>query len=275
MAKYLFKASSRIIWSLEDISWFFSKLFIKGATFKNEDKFTIGITTYKDRFVSCLKPLLKKISILFPQSQIIAIANGHVRQEEQIRYIKEIEHYCKKFKNVELISYNEPKGLSYLWNTIIKQSVSSVILVLNDDLKIKKDFRKFIYEGGILNKNLATINKSWSHYIISKTIVEKVGWFDENLLEIGGEDDDYSARIAQVGLEVFNYNSSTIAGKSRKKSGKYKINSYGKDMTLERGGYSTMNTEYLERKWEFADQYFNGAVLVKNRKPKYWKLRQA
>jgi hypothetical protein len=52
------------------------------------------------------------------------------------------------------------------------------------------------------------------------------------------------------------------------------INSYGRDMTKEAGGYSTLNTEYLRRKWKISDEYFDGAAEIPRKKFKYWKLRE-
>ena len=50
-------------------------------------------------------------------------------------------------------------------------------------------------------------------------------------------------------------------------------NSYGKEMNKEKGGYSSLNTEYLNKKWQYSDKLFKDAVEVKGRKHKYWKLR--
>jgi hypothetical protein len=51
------------------------------------------------------------------------------------------------------------------------------------------------------------------------------------------------------------------------------LNSYGRDMSKEAGGYSTLNTEYLLGKWETSDEYAEGAVEVAGRKRRYWKLK--
>ena len=210
---------------------------------------------------------------MFPECRIIVIANGHVMKQEQQIYLKRIKEFCNSFNNIELITYSEPKGLSHLWNRIVKCSKNQKILILNDDLRIRRNFKKSIIEDKIADRDIATINLSWSHFLISKDIIEKVGWFDEQLVEIGGEDDDYAARLAIASCQVSDLKTFAIGGKLRNRQKQLRVNSYGKDMTKEINGYSTENNNYLSEKWEWSDKYFDGAVEVPNRGIRYWKLR--
>lgn len=235
--------------------------------------FTIGITTFMDRFETCLKPLLAKVSVLFPECQVLVVANGHVRTEEQKKYITDLEAFCKRFSNVTSFTFPNPRGLSFLWNTIIRKADFPAILILNDDLRIKRKFRNFISGSAIAEHPVSTINRSWSHFMISGLVVGTVGWFDENFQEIGGEDDDYIARLAMHEIRPADFRTDTIARTSKKRVRPSKINSYGRDMSAEYGGYSTSNAEYLFNKWETSDEYFEGAVEVTDRKIRFWKLR--
>ena len=267
------KALSKVSWAIEDFTWSFKRLFFKpGMPFTNS--FSIGITTFMDRFETCLKPLLAKASILFADCQIIVVANGHVKKHEQAEYISEIEKYCSKFNNVQLVTFREPTGLSFLWNTVIKNSDSSSVLILNDDIRIKERVRSFISGSGICTLPVATINRSWSHFLISKSVVDEIGWFDENFLEIGGEDDDYLARLAMNGIKPGDFKTDTITRAGKKNRRNPVMNSYGRDMSKEDGGYSSLNAKYLAEKWDTADEYFDGAVEVPGRKTRFWKLRE-
>lgn len=272
--KLVIKVTNRINWLLEDLIWMFSKSFYRIRAKKTNFYVTIGITTFMDRYENCFKPLLSKLKILAPDCQIIVSANGHVKSQEQKEYIKQITELCNRFNNVQLIAYIDPKGLSHLWNQIIRNAHHEKVLLLNDDIKIKVSFTHFISRSGILDQKIATINKSWSHFLISKQIIDLVGWFDEGLKEIGGEDDDYAARIAIEGIELLNFFTKSISGKLRKRQKQLSINSYGKIMDLEKNGYSTYNSEYLEKKWDMSDEYFEGATEVPNRLIKYWKLKK-
>ncbi|MBE0675751.1 MAG: glycosyltransferase family 2 protein [Bacteroidales bacterium] len=226
-----------------------------------------------DRFDTCLKLLLPKVSVLFPECQVLVVANGHVRTEEQKKYIKDLEEFCTGFGNVSTVTFIDPRGLSFLWNTIIRKADHQAIMILNDDLRIRRKFRNFISSTAITEQPVSTINRSWSHFMISRPVVGVVGWFDENFPEIGGEDDDYLARLAMHGIMPADFRTDTIARTSKKRVRLPKINSYGRDMTEEYGGYSTLNAEYLFNKWETSDESFEGAVEVTGRKIRFWKLR--
>ncbi len=185
--------------------------------------FTIAITTFLDRYENSLKPLITKLAVLFPNEDIIIAVNGHVKKDDQLKYLEDITQYCNQFKNVTLIKFIEPKGLSFIWNRIIEKSNTNKILLLNDDVNISPNFAKFIKTSGILNKDFCTINNSWSHYMISKDLHKRVGAFDEGgLLEIGGEDDDYSVRMIMNREDILNMNTQSI--KPNLKLKKKKIN---------------------------------------------------
>jgi hypothetical protein len=62
--------------------------------------------------------------------------------------------------------------------------------------------------------------------MISKTVVSETGWFDENFCEIGGEDDDYLARLAMNGIRPGDFKTDTIARSEKKNRRNPKINSY-------------------------------------------------
>lgn len=265
---------SRLEWAAEDFLWFVLKPYYKsGRSHYDRNDFAIGITTYKDRYHACLRPLLNKVGLLFPETRIIIAANGHYDRTSQSDYLRKIERFCSKFNNVSLITFNDPVGLSKMWNTIIDQAGRPVVLIMNDDVKIRIRFRKFMSTSGILKDHIATINSSWSHYVISQKTASMTGKFDEGLNEIGGEDDDYLARLAIDEIEVNDYQTHTlISRRFRDRKGSV-LNSFGKDMSKERGGYSTLNSNYLEKKWEVRSSPFPGGVRVAQRNGTYWKPR--
>lgn len=264
---------TRAGWMLDDFIWLFAAPVCRFVLPRRPPVgITIGITTYKERFKNCLKPLLPRMHVLFPRDQIIVIVNGHYQKKEQEDYIREVSEYCRRFPNVEVESYIDPRGLSFLWNRLIKRALADDILILNDDIKIRCGFRNFIKRKDFRQTSAGLINMSLSHFKISKNVTAEIGYFDEGFTEIGGEDDDYLARLAIAGIEVNNFQTDTISRRKLRTRGNV-LNSYGKDMSEERGGYSTVNSDYLENKWEIRAEPFPGAVEVPLRKNKYWKLR--
>jgi hypothetical protein len=269
------KVFRRAGWFFNSILWVVAGTFPRSSGRHDSDlSLTIGITTFLNRYERYFKPLVRKLVILFPGCRIIVIANGNVMREEQKSYLAAINDFCNRFTDIELTGYENPAGLSHLWNRIMLDSGHQKVLILNDDLKIKPGFRKFIEHSGILGETIATINSSWSHFLISHEIYDMAGPFDEGLKEVGGEDDDYLARLAMSGIKPADYMTGTVARKGKKTRKSNEMNSYGKLISGEEGGYSTVNTEYLKRKWEMSEAYFEGSFEIPREKYRYWRLRE-
>jgi len=270
-----FKVMNRLGWLYDSFLWTFRFVLpVPNGGHATKPKLSIGITTFLNRFETSFKPLVSKLVFLFPDTPVIVAANGSTQRNEQLEYLSELREFCGQYRNLVLIAYEEPRGLSHLWNRIMREAGSNPVLMLNDDLRIKTGFRKFICHAGILSSEIATINSSWSHYMISQRVYHQTGEFDENLKEVGGEDDDYLARLAINGLLPADYKYSGIARKRKRKRGIAEINSYGKDMSGEEGGYSSYNISYLRSKWEIADEYFQGAVEIPRKRNRFWKLKE-
>jgi hypothetical protein len=236
-------------------------------------KISIGIATFMDRYESCLMSLVQKLTFLFPNTEIIVVANGHVKQPEQQEYLSNIRAFCRLYQNIRLFTHQQPEGLSAIWNETIQNATSDKVLLLNDDVDIKTSFKTFLIKAASEESEIQLINHSWSHFIISRLLLETVGEFDEGLKEIGGEDDDYAARLAMQGVQIQYLKTSSIKSKLKAHQKKLKVNSYGRNMYEEEYGYSSYNSRYLAAKWATSNEPFEGAILVPNRAIKYWKLK--
>ena len=230
---------------------------------------SILITTYDKRFENSLIPILQDLKFQVEGRQIFIVANGNKTGNE--KYKKKLDLLKDIIPDINIYLFNDSVGLSKMWNKGISIAKTKKILILNDDISLWPNFIKSLktLDG------LTTFNNSWSAFILSMGIYKKVGPFDENLLEIGGEDDDYIARLAY--LEIHPHSKSSIKVEHRFQNklelvDGYK-NSYGKEMIKENGGYSSLNTDYLNKKWQYSNKKFEGAVEVKGRDYKYWKLR--
>jgi len=270
----LSKILNRLGWLFDSILWKCRILLpLRQGSHAAKSGFVIGVTTFLNRFETSFKPLVRKLVILFPETPVIVAANGSTQRDEQLEYLSKLREFCSCFSNIILIAYEEPRGLSHLWNRIMKEAGDYSVLMLNDDLRVKTGFSKFIYSSGISSSGIATINSSWSHFMISRKIYDMTGEFDEGLIEVGGEDDDYLARLAINGLRPADFRTGAIARKRKRTKAGAEINSYGKDMSGEEGGYSSFNVRYLRNKWEISDEYFPGAVEIPRRRNRFWKLK--
>lgn len=232
-------------------------------------KFTIGVTTFKERYDVLFRDLIMRLYYLFPNSEIIVAINGHYNQEIQKDYLEKITAYCQKFPTVKIIFFREPEGLSKLWNRIIIKAQHNKIFLLNDDVLFKKNIIKKIRDSSILSEQIALIDNSFSHFIIDKSIIRKIGWFDERLREIGGEDDDFHVRLRLEDITLKNYSLSIF----RSFKPLLKTNSYGNIVKEQIGGYSNFNTEFLLKKWDVRKEKFEGAININRSLGCYWKLK--
>ena len=156
--------------------------------------FSIGITTFKRR----LKSVENMISYLksCDNNTIINLAvNGEVVEEFDENYRKNILHICLKYDNVFPFFYQEFRSLSKLWNNLIISSKTEYNLILNDDLIFdhSHNFVDIIKSNIAQNPNTPcfTINGSWSHFVITKQLLDEMNYFDERFLLHGEEDGDF------------------------------------------------------------------------------------
>jgi len=230
--------------------------------------YTIGVLTYVGRYENYLKPLVKQLSVVFPDKDIVFFINGHHDLEKQICYLKGITEFLSHYKNMRYVTNEEHQPLSKGWNWLFLLAKADNVLVLNDDVKITPLFR-YSFEKQLRRFDHFIINGSWSHFLFSKKIIKKVGWFDERFPGVGQEDGDYSFRMIINGLKprfvkcdgITNYVADQVdagwANKSKKTDGKY----------------SLVNKEFMKKKWStnFLDDkplkhyklhfYWNGELL--------------
>lgn len=237
------------------------------ASIQRTASYTICVTTFLLRYEEFLKPLVKKLAYLFPDQDIIIVANGHYDLKSQEQYLASLQTYLAQFPNVHLISYLHPQGLSHLWNQGVGHSKTERIFLFNDDIDVSFQLRKEIERSGVLEQSIATNDGSWSQFMITKQLYHFVGPFDEGLKEIGGEDDDYLVRMKLLGIEDARIKFNAMWGIKRNN---LKVNSYGKVVKEQKSGYSNYNDQYLDAKWQRSTAPLEDTVFVRGY---YWKLK--
>ena len=170
--------------------------------------YSIAITTFSLRF-GMVKKLISQIR-KFTDKEIIICINGEFNEGFREDYRKKMLELCLEYNSILPIFFSEMRGLSKMWNTSITLSSQENILLLNDDLEIISSdiFSKI----SSLNNDISLIkiNNSFSHFLINRNILNKVGWFDERLLGFGEEDGDITFRFLEQGLDIFNLNVSGV-----------------------------------------------------------------
>ena len=208
-------------------------------------EFTIGIVTYVVRF-EMFKALLKRMRNAFPHSRIVVAVNGYYQPDRQRAYLARMKAFTDSYSNFELIPHTRPQSLCKLWNELILASQTEKIFIVNDDIDIAPHFASALCTSGILEKQIAIINESWSHFLISKHTIAQVGWFDERLFGVGGEDWDYEARLAFAGVALDNFRLKGILNLSIYTSDF----SFGASVERVEKKYTLSSARFLWRKWQ-------------------------
>ena len=209
-------------------------------------KYSIGVVTYHARFDAYFEPLIKKLVSVFPDKEILVIVNGHPDRTLQISYLSKATEFLNEFKNVRYLTYDQHQSLSKCWNQLVILSKTEKILIMNDDTQVTELFRQE-FESKLSDKDFSTLNVSWSHFLISKSIIKKVGWFDERLLGVGHEDADYAMRMCMARITVTN---TTCLGLnnyvvSQDNPGWKSVSSKNSD-----NKYSKLNYDLFIKKWK-------------------------
>lgn len=173
---------------------------------------SIGVTTFEHRFDRYFAPLLARLRE-FAENEIVVAVNGEHQREFGEEYRRRVLECIAGHRSVYPLVFPRFRGLSKLWNSIIVHATGDFILMLNDDVMIEKpDFMDRVCSA--LRRNggrTFLINRSWSHFLVSRAEIDELGYFDERLLGIGEEDGDitwryihrYGRPIPNVSLKGF------------------------------------------------------------------------
>lgn len=157
--------------------------------------YAIAITTFDKRFEEFLVPLITSIKQQRPDAEIIVTANGNCGAPFNENYRQALLAFLATQSNCFPVVFPTFQSLAKMWNRGILNASQEQVLVLNDDLRIPagSDDGFFDQLEQVLARQSGTfkINGSFSHYMIRKSDLIEVGFFDERLLGLGEEDGDF------------------------------------------------------------------------------------
>ncbi len=170
-------------------------------------KYSVVITTFDKRFKECLIPLITAIKTQRPSIEIIVMVNGRANNSFNEEYRADLLQFISKQNNCFPTIFANFQSLAKLWNRGILCASHEQVLLLNDDITIHQGNDEGFFDAleTILEKQFGTfkLNGTFSHFMISKTDLFQVGFFDERLLGIGEEDGDFVWRFHQTfGKEI-------------------------------------------------------------------------
>jgi len=224
---------------------------------KIKNNYSIGVVTYVARYEKYFIPLIKQLTSVFPDKEIICTINGHPDSSLQIEYLKNVTTFLSQFPNIKYVTYETHQPLAKSFNWLILMSFSPAVLILNDDVKINLLFRKDFERIFAENQDFFVINESWSHFLISKNTIKEIGWFEERLLGMGDEDGDYMIRMTEKGKKINKVLCRGIINYVAKQENPGWKNISG----IAHGKYSTINKEFMAKKWS-PDHFKEGKVVL-------------
>lgn len=216
-------------------------------------KYTVGILIYHrsqelvDMARNCLASVINSVNR--EETEILIIDNGSTVRTDYFE--KNADTY---------IRFNENKGISRGWNTILKLARGKYITIINDDIIVHGNWLEELQkamdmpQAGVANVHVQHLphgqgiveNYKWfsgSCFMLKQKTIEKVGYFDEEIFPANWEDIDYWLRAYQSGLKLYtNYGHSvqhlegqTVHEKSISqhfmKNKEYVVKKYGFDPT--------------------------------------------
>lgn len=162
-----------------------------------DTELSIGIVTFRQRAESVTK-LVHNIRQT-TTSDIVLVVNGNNDEAMPDIYRQDMLGLAKQYDNVYPIVCPEFKSLCKLWNTVVIFSRTEHILLIGDDVafnngQIVPIIQHYIADTG---NGFFTINWGFSHFVVSKSILHQLGYFDERLLGFGEEDGDIMHRYIE------------------------------------------------------------------------------
>ncbi len=221
-------------------------------------RYDIIVTTYIARFDSYFKGILFQLQYMFPDRRVFVVVNGYYDALKQEEYLVQLRAYAARYPNVTLVCCDEPVGLSTMWNRALAATNEERVLVLNDDIYLMACFRTQLENSKLLDCPVAVINGSWSHFLITRNLMSRIGGFDEGLREIGYEDTDYMVRLACEGVELHCVSLNGVLN-CVEQPDEY---SYAEELEISDGKYSSYNERYLHEKWDISEVQRSGSTWV-------------
>jgi len=163
-------------------------------------KISIAIVTFKER-AKLIRSLIEQIRSHVDESVDILLAiNGNNEEDMPDSYRQDMLNLCSSHYEVYPIFCPEFKSLCKLWNTLAIFSKTEYIFYLCDDVvydnpNILQEISSFIKST---KSEFFTINNQFSHFVLTKSILHKIGYFDERLAGFGEEDGDIIHRYIEI-----------------------------------------------------------------------------
>lgn len=212
-----------------------------------QKEFKIVITTFSKRFFTDCLPLVKELRESGVTQEIIIGVNGDFNSNYDVELRRKFLSELSKYSGVSPVCFSTFRGLSVIWNRSIICGDSEITVVLNDDLIVNRRSVLSTLDllvNGATDSGICLLNLSWSHFAISSSVFNDIGYFDERLLGIGEEDPDMTFRFESF----YGFTPPSISADGFVHDSSFEFDS---NIKSGKGKYSLYNWVFIERKYNF------------------------
>ena len=166
--------------------------FVENKRIGTENSRGIVVTTFEKRFFSSALPLIQQLRDAGIDYPIMVVINGNLdgnhNQDLRQKFISELA----KFTNLGVVTNFQFSGISRHWNLGIQLLGTESVACFSDDLVVSHHFKnelESVYEA-VKVAGLVTI-EGFAAFVLTRDLIDEIGWFDERFLGFGEEDGDY------------------------------------------------------------------------------------
>lgn len=166
--------------------------FVENARTDTATDCGIVITTFEKRFFSSALPLIQQLRDSGIDYPILVVINGNLDGNHNLDLRQKFISELAKFTNLGVATNFQFSGISRHWNLGIQLLGTESVACFSDDLIVSRHFKselESVFES-VKVAGLITI-EGFAAFVITRNLIDEIGWFDERFLGFGEEDGDY------------------------------------------------------------------------------------
>lgn len=184
----------------------------------------------------------------------------------------------KFIKQIIVVSSDMNIGVSRGWNYFLKNFNEPYWLIIGDDnyfekgtlekisnyINNKKKYDKNFFYGMKLKRKNEVIEAGFHSFILTKNIIDKIGYFDENIYPAYVEDYEYWRRVIIAGIKCHCIKEAYIYSGDEKFSKSCSVNSVEYEYKKKMRKCQLINLIYFIKKWNTEEKTFKYPFNNKN-----------
>lgn len=136
-----------------------------------------------------------------PDPPVLTILHDAPKSMYSDEAVKMADDCASRYTFIRSIVIPNKSGCARMINLSVATAPTDWVLVCNDDITFKPGWQEYLEEKIKESKHFIVTLFSYGAFLIHKSMMLRVGWWDERFLAGGFEDNDYQLRISEAGLK--------------------------------------------------------------------------